>query len=269
MNSSSWKRLASLAGVVVLVLCLAGCSEDEGTMYTDEEAPETVASRESGTSLPGDQTAAAEGMSPQTAAMEGAMETPTEEERDAMAAMGHSLPPPPSDRPHLATDVPTLEKEITGVIVTVPKAWKETPKEELSMLRAAQFSIPPAEGTDTGAELVAYNFGPGQGGSAMANIERWLGQVKIEENTKPEIYQKEVNGLTVTEVLAKGTLLPSTMGMAPEEPQPDSALYGIMIEGGPAGNVFIKVTGGAATIESAGPALVTLVDSVKLAGKTE
>src|SRR6185503_16100126 len=61
---------------------------------------------------------------------------------------------------------------------TVPAGWVE--EERTSSMRVAQYRLPKAAGDSDDASLVLYYFGQGQGGSAAANIERWIGQMKQE-----------------------------------------------------------------------------------------
>ena len=58
----------------------------------------------------------------------------------------------------------------------VPAGWVE--EERTSSMRVAQYKLPKAPGDTEDASLVLYYFGPGQGGSTTANIERWVGQMK-------------------------------------------------------------------------------------------
>src|SRR5918912_2229477 len=56
----------------------------------------------------------------------------------------------------------------------VPAGWIE--EERTSSMRVAQYRLPKAAGDTEDASLVLYYFGQSQGGSAAANIERWIGQ---------------------------------------------------------------------------------------------
>src|SRR5690349_11175022 len=59
---------------------------------------------------------------------------------------------------------------------TVPAGWIEEPR--TSSMRVAQYKLPKAPADSEDASLVLYYFGQGQGGSAAANVERWVGQMK-------------------------------------------------------------------------------------------
>ena len=76
------------------------------------------------------------------------------------------------------TKIKTVQVEIKGGLkLTVPENWKQSQPE--SRLRLAQFAIPAAEGDDEEGELALFNFG--FGGSAKANIDRWVEQFQAEE----------------------------------------------------------------------------------------
>src|SRR5262249_2248062 len=59
---------------------------------------------------------------------------------------------------------------------TVPAGWID--EERTSSMRIAQYRLPKATPDTEDASLVLYYFGPGQGGSVAANVERWVGQMK-------------------------------------------------------------------------------------------
>src|SRR2546426_12843674 len=58
----------------------------------------------------------------------------------------------------------------------MPGGWvSESPS---SKVRVAQYKLPRAEGDAEDASLVVYYFGPTQGGSVDANIDRWISQME-------------------------------------------------------------------------------------------
>jgi hypothetical protein len=85
---------------------------------------------------------------------------------------------------------------------TVPPGWIE--EERTSSMRVAQYKLTRAEGDTEDGSVVLYYFGPGQGGSTAANIERWVGQMKQADSGSSKAVAKEehfeVNGLKVTTV---------------------------------------------------------------------
>src|ERR1044071_2158134 len=93
----------------------------------------------------------------------------------------------------------------------VPAGWVE--EERTSSMRVAQYKLPKATGDTEDASLVLYYFGPGQGGSTAANIDRWIGQMKKEDGSAAKGAKDEqliANGLKVTMVDVSGTYVAET-----------------------------------------------------------
>lgn len=136
-----------------------------------------------------------------------------------------------------------------GVKWTAPAAWKtQAPKP----MRAATYMIPAAAGDKDPGELAVYYFGPGQGGSADANIKRWVGQFQTPDGKPAEGRQKTakktINGLPVTTIDISGTYTGAAGPMATEKIiKPGYRLLGAIVEG-PQGGVFFKFTGPAKTV---------------------
>jgi hypothetical protein len=137
----------------------------------------------------------------------------------------------------------------------LPKAWhSQTPKTNMRMAQAAV----PGPGGD--ADFAVFYFGPGQGGTAEANIERWEGQVDGAAKAPPQVF--ETNGFKVTWVDVKGTLKPSQMGMTNEAPIADARLFGAVVEG-PGGPWFFKAQGPGSTLGPQRDAFVAMLKSVR------
>ena len=153
------------------------------------------------------------------------------------------------------------EPAVTGtpgpVSFELPEGWQE--KSPTGAMRSAEATIP-GEGGD--AEMIVFYFGPGQGGGVEPNLQRWVGQMQMEEGTEPERGSFQVGDLTVTHITVHGTLLPSGMGTGPSEPQPDSTLMGAVVEG-PSGPWFFKVTGPQATLEGEQEAFLEMLHTLQ------
>lgn len=153
-----------------------------------------------------------------------------------------------------------------GVTFDIPKDWVE--EKPSNTMRLAQYSLPGEAGA---AELTVFAFGPGQGGDTQANIDRWVGQFSPPdtpgESPKKEVASFEQNGLKISVVKTSGTYTPTSMGpMVPAgPPQEKYALYGIIVEGGAQGSVFVKVTGPAATVSQHSEELDRFTRSVRKA----
>ena len=132
----------------------------------------------------------------------------------------------------------------------VPEGWKEeTPTSDM---RAAQYKLPKAEGDSEDALLILYYFGQGQGGSAQANIDRWIGQITQPDGQpskeRAKIGTEIVNGLSVDTVDLTGNY---SGGMSPDSvPTNKQAIFrlrGAVIDT-PKGSYFVKLTGPEKTV---------------------
>jgi hypothetical protein len=134
-----------------------------------------------------------------------------------------------------------------GLLWTPPGGWRpEGPRP----MRAATYTIPPVPGDTAPAECAVFFFGPGQGGSVQANMARWREQM-LDAAGKPApaaIARREVRGLPVTTIDASGAFTGLGGPMAAGgRAVPGYRLLGAVVEG-PGGNVFVKLTGPAATV---------------------
>ncbi len=136
----------------------------------------------------------------------------------------------------------------------VPEGWRE--EKPNSNMRVAQYKLPKAEGDSADAELVVYYFGQGQGGSAQANIDRWLNQMQQPDGSpskeKAKIENMTVNGMPVTtvDVLGKYNGGMASPGAAPSATPADMSNYRMraaIIET-PKGSYFVKSTGPQKTV---------------------
>lgn len=131
-----------------------------------------------------------------------------------------------------------------------PAAWLT--EKPTSSMRVGQYKLPRAEGDKDDATLVLYYFGATQGGSAQANIDRWIGQMKqpdgSDSKTKARMESLTVNGLKVSTVDVTGTY---TAEMAPGSQtfhnDADYRLRAAVVET-PKGNYFVKLAGPAKTV---------------------
>jgi hypothetical protein len=136
----------------------------------------------------------------------------------------------------------------------VPEGWQaEKPN---SNMRVAQYKLPRADGDSADAELVLYYFGQGQGGSAQANIDRWLNQMQQPDGSsskeKAKIETLTVNGMPVTtvDVLGKYNGGMASPGATPSATPADMSNYRLRaaILETPKGSYFVKLTGPQKTV---------------------
>ncbi len=174
---------------------------------------------------------------------------------------------PKKDRPRFAEgQVPPLQEySFMGVQMELPKSWRQ--QTGTSQFRLTQFDLGTDAETSQSADFVVFYFGPGQGGTANSNLARWMTQIQTEG--EPKVLQYEQNELLISELLGKGTLLPSTMGSGPKVPMADSFLYGLIVEGGVQGSLFIKATGPQSMLDELEPAFTHAVESTRKNPKTK
>jgi hypothetical protein len=143
-----------------------------------------------------------------------------------------------------------------GLAFDLPAGWvSEKPG---SSMRLAQASIPGAAGS---GQFALFYFGAGGGGSAAANIDRWVGQIDA-PIAPPHREDFTTHGLKVSWVEVAGTMKPSTVGMGPTTAQPGSRLLGAVVEG-PGGPWYLKVIGPDATITAARGAFFAMLHGLR------
>jgi len=144
----------------------------------------------------------------------------------------------------------------------VPAGWVE--EERTSSMRVAQYKLPKAPGDTEDASLVLYYFGQGQGGSAAANIERWVGQMKQPDGSAVKGAKDEAleaNGLKVTTVDVSGTYVAETApGSGTFHNKPGYRLRAAVVET-PNGSYFVKLVGPEKTVTQWNDSFVTYIKS--------
>lgn len=137
------------------------------------------------------------------------------------------------------------DRQALGPLSAVaPKGW--VAQQPSSSMRVAQYGLPGPAGEAT---LGIFFFGPGQGGSVEANIERWHGQF-TEGDGQPaqgRRWTRQVGDIEITGLDISGTFS-AGMGMGDSDPQADSRMLGA-IAVHRSGTVFFKMTGPAQTVE--------------------
>jgi hypothetical protein len=149
-----------------------------------------------------------------------------------------------------------------GIRWTAPSGWKaEGPRP----MRAATYTIAVAQGDTRPAECVVNYFGPGQGGTVEANVERWRAQV-LGADGKPaaaNVTKRTVRGVKITVVDSSGTYTGLGGPMAGgAKPVGGYRLLGAIAEGR-GGNVFFKLTGPAKTIGAQQAAFDQMLASIQ------
>ena len=132
---------------------------------------------------------------------------------------------------------------------TKPTAWTDRPA--ASSMRVAEFVVPKAAGDSEDADVIVYYFGGG-GGSVEANLQRWTSQ--FQSTKDPVRTTTTVNGLKLTSLDVSGTYVAEMRpGSAEHYNKPGYRMRATVVET-PKGPYFIKLTGPAKTVDSAGTA---------------
>jgi hypothetical protein len=169
-------------------------------------------------------------------------------------------PPAPSPPPQpAASALPPVE--ITWVD---PPGLRRVPPK--SPIRKASFEVPHAKEDKEDGELAVFYFGPGQGGTIDANVDRWVKQFSGVTPGSVKRADREANGLRQHTVeIQHGTFDAGQMSMGPATgPKKDFALLGAIVEA-PSGAYFFKMTGPAHTVAAAREPFYKLLDSIKTA----
>lgn len=148
---------------------------------------------------------------------------------------------------------------LLGYTASVPDHWvAETPKSEM---RKLQFKVPASAGD--GAELIVYYFGPGQGGTLEANIERWQSQFQGPDGAAvtPIVTAIGSEAIPATLVELSGRYGRS-VGMGPS----DAVLEDRMLLAGiietPEGNLFPQMHGPAELVAAQREGFIAFVRSL-------
>lgn len=144
-----------------------------------------------------------------------------------------------------------------------PAAWKAQAQRPM---RAATYTVPKSAGDPEDGECAVFYFGPGQGGSADANVKRWIGQFEAPGGGPADKLAKTskstINGLPVTHIDLSGTYKPSSGPMMQASgSKPGFRLLGAIVEG-PQGPVFFKLTAPAKTAAAQRSAFEKMIASV-------
>jgi hypothetical protein len=131
-------------------------------------------------------------------------------------------------------------------------------------MRKAQYRV---SGEAGDAEFIVFYFGPGEGGDALANAQRWAGQFTLADgrpgNTGMTVENRKVGDIDVLTVAVSGTHQGGfRMQGSKEAPKPNQMLLGAIAKG-PDANWFFKLTGPQATVEDQRAAFEGLVGSLK------
>jgi hypothetical protein len=143
-----------------------------------------------------------------------------------------------------------------------PPSFKRVPPS--NAMRKASYVVPRAAGDPEDGELTVFYFGPGQGGSIDANVDRWVKQFADAKPGDVRRADREANGLRQHTVELDSGTFSSGMPGGSTQPKRNYGLVGGIVET-PSGAYFFKLTGPANTVKQAKPEFYKLLDSIKTA----
>lgn len=158
--------------------------------------------------------------------------------------------------PVFADDAETLKVSEFEFKYSAPWIRQQTS----SPMRAGQFTYDHKDESLSNVDLIVYFFGPGQGGGAQANIDRWIGQFEGTPESKTE--EKELGGKKVIFLEAKGTYMESMGGpfSGNKTAKPDYTMLAAILPSDQ-GDVFLKLTGPSKSVAAMKDAFTAFAES--------
>jgi hypothetical protein len=156
----------------------------------------------------------------------------------------------------------SVEQEPLHITWLDPASFKRVPPS--NPMRKASYVVPHADGDAEDGELTVFYFGPGQGGSIDANVDRWVKQFGDVKPGDVRRADREANGLRQHTVELDSGTFSSGMPGGSAKAKNDYGLVGGIVET-PSGAYFFKLTGPAKTVKQAKPEFYKLLDSIKTA----
>jgi hypothetical protein len=179
----------------------------------------------------------------------------------APSAAAAPLSPTSTPAPFAPSPAGSAQQEPLHITWIDPPAFKRVPPS--NPMRNAAFVVPRAAGDAEDGELTVFYFGPGQGGSIDANVDRWVKQFGEVKPSDVKRADREANGLRQHTVELESGTFSSGMGGG-GKPKANFGLVGGIVET-PSGAYFFKLTGPSKTVKQAKPDFYKLLDSIKVA----
>jgi hypothetical protein len=169
-------------------------------------------------------------------------------EGESMQAGGYPVSGPEGDQTVI---------EVGGLRMPKPVTWVWT--KPSMQFRALQYAVPANGVNAPAAELVFSVFAGGDGGPIDANLDRWANQFREGDAAAKSVRSEAtVSGMRVLRIESVGAY----MGMGAAAPRPGQMQLGAIVEA-PGRNVFIKLVGPQATVESNRAAFDALLAGMK------
>ena len=142
---------------------------------------------------------------------------------------------------------------------TFLKPAKWVAQKTASRMRAAQFGVPGEKGKE-GGECVFFYFGPGQGGGAQANLQRWVKQFAAEPKPKFKVEEAKVGGTPVAYLFGDGTFMKGPPFGGAKVPKKNYGMAAAVLGAKP-GYIFVKLIGPKAVVDAAKADFKKMIES--------
>ena len=138
-----------------------------------------------------------------------------------------------------------------------PAKWKV--EKTASRMRAAQFRVPGEKGKE-GGECVFFYFGPGQGGGAQANLNRWVKQSAAEPKPTFKVEEAKVGDTPVAYLFGGGTFMKGPPFGGAKVPKKNYGMAAAVLGTKP-GYIFVKLIGPKAVVDAAKADFKKMIES--------
>lgn len=157
------------------------------------------------------------------------------------------------------------EATVAGITYNLPTDWTDLGP---TSMRQGNYYYGPAEGDADSAVMAVYYFGPDQGGTIEANLERWIMQMKMPDGSDPHNHAKMtdmmVGDIKVHLLKVPGTYTAAGGMMSQGGADKEGYLMVAAVVEGPQGNVFFKMTGPEKTASDMGAGLIKVLKALKV-----
>jgi hypothetical protein len=147
--------------------------------------------------------------------------------------------------------------KVSAQTFTKPSKWIE--QKTASRMRAAQFGVLGKDGKPAG-ECVFFYFGPGQGGGARANLQRWVNQFAQDPTPKFKVEDAKVGETDVAYLYCEGTFMSGPPIGGAKDAKPNYAMAAAVLGTKP-GYIFVKMTGPKEAVDAARVPFRKMVES--------
>jgi hypothetical protein len=143
----------------------------------------------------------------------------------------------------------------------VPAGWTAAPSS--SSMRLAQYTIS-GSGGSTGAEVVVYYFGKGQGGNVEANLQRWKSQFSMPDGSPAyeNVTHDSTSAFPITVAEYRGTYARGIGAGDAAAAKPGQSLIAVIAETAH-GTLFFQLFGATAAVTPQRDVLISFVKSLK------